>query len=226
MKKWLIILKIIVYLGVLVCYFIFRGPELAYAIYIPLDILLEFVLLGYRLSEKYFIEKERKRAKERALLVSEINDDKETPNAQEMLKRSITGIAGAIGIEEHISSQPDEVKEKLDLIAEEFEDQVQDKINQDIAKKIVERQVEMKLGNDTYSMAYRAFHDKSNHALDLSPREVFEATQAVFFVSSIQLSLVYVIVWTMTDEDQFKIVMPKNMAVLAARFVCSIMMHL
>ena len=84
----------------------------------------------------------------------------------------------------------------------------------------------MKLGNDTYSMAYRAFHDKSNLALDLSPREVFEATQAVFFVSSIQLSLVYVIVWTMTDEDQFKIVMPKNMAVLAARFVCSIMMHL
>ena len=56
------------------------------------------------------------------MLVSEINDDKETPNAQELLKRSITGVAGAIGIEEHIASQPDEVKEKLDLLAEEFED--------------------------------------------------------------------------------------------------------
>ena len=122
MKKWLIIMKILVYLAVVVCYFVFRGPELAYAIYIPLDILLEFVLLGYRVTEKYFIEKERKRAKERELLVSEINDDKETPNAQELLKRSITGVAGAIGIEEHIASQPDEVKEKLDLLAEEFED--------------------------------------------------------------------------------------------------------
>ena len=49
----------------------------------------------------------------------------------------------------------------------------------------------MKLGNDTYAMAYKAFHNKSNLALDLSPREVFEATQAVFFVSSIQLSLVF-----------------------------------
>ena len=69
MKKWLIILKIIVYLAVAVLYFIFRGPELAYAIYIPLDILLEFVLLAYRVTEKYKIEKERKRAKERELLV-------------------------------------------------------------------------------------------------------------------------------------------------------------
>ena len=84
----------------------------------------------------------------------------------------------------------------------------------------------MKLGNDTYAMAYKAFHNKSNLALDLSPREVFEATQAVFFVSSIQLSLVAVIFITMSDEDQFKIIMPASMSVLAARFVCSIMMHL
>ena len=69
MKKWLIILKIIVYLAVGICYFIFRGPELAYAIYIPLDILLELVLLAYRVTEKYYIDKERKRAKERELLV-------------------------------------------------------------------------------------------------------------------------------------------------------------
>ena len=84
----------------------------------------------------------------------------------------------------------------------------------------------MKLGSDTYSMAYRAFHDKSNLSLDLTPGEVFEATQAVFFVSSIQLSLVFVIFLTMTDEDQFKITMPSSMAVLSTRFVCSIMMHL
>ena len=75
-------------------------------------------------------------------------------------------------------------------------------------------------------MAYRAFHNKSSTDLDLSPREIFEAIQAVFFVSSIQLSLVLVIFITMTDEDSFTIKMPASMSVLAARFVCSIMMHL
>ena len=71
------------------------------------------------------------------------------------------------------------------MLAEEYEDEVQEKLDEEIAKKIIERQIEMKLGNDTYAMAYKAFHNKSNLALDLSPREVFEATQAVFFVSSI-----------------------------------------
>ena len=81
MKKWLIVLKILVFAGVIVCYFVFRGPELAYAIYIPLDILLELVLLAYRLVEKAIMDREKKRAKERELLVSELNDDKQTPDA-------------------------------------------------------------------------------------------------------------------------------------------------
>ena len=112
------------------------------------------------------------------------------------------------------------------MIEEEYEEELEDKINEEIARKIIERQSEVKLGNDTYSMAYRSFHDDSSIALDLSPREIFEATQAVFFVSSIQLSLVLVIFVTMTDEDEFTIKMPASMSVLAARFVCSIMMHL
>ena len=81
MKKWLIVVKLIVFLSVIVCYFIFRGPELAYAVYIPLDILLELVLLAYRRVEKAIMDREKKRAKERELLVSELNDDKKTPDA-------------------------------------------------------------------------------------------------------------------------------------------------
>ena len=82
MKKWLIVLKIIVFGAVGVCYFVFKGPELAYAIYIPLDILLEFVLLAYRVVEKFIMDKEKKRNKERELLVAKMNDDLETPDAQ------------------------------------------------------------------------------------------------------------------------------------------------
>ena len=82
MKKWLIVIKIIVFGAVGVCYFVLKGPELAYAIYIPLDFLLELVLLAYRLVEKLIIDREEKRNKERELLVSKMNDDLETPDAQ------------------------------------------------------------------------------------------------------------------------------------------------
>ena len=51
MKKWLIVVKIIVFGAVAVSYFLLKGPELTYAIYIPLDFLLEMVLLSYRVTE-------------------------------------------------------------------------------------------------------------------------------------------------------------------------------
>ena len=80
-------------------------------------------------------------------------------------------------------------------------------------------------------MAYRAFHNDSSRSLDLSPREIFEATQALFAVSGIQLCLVFIVFLTILDDDPaegggFTIKMPSTMSVLAARFVCSIMMHL
>ena len=58
MKKWLIVVKLIVFGAVGVCYFVFRGPQLAYAIYIPLDFLLELALLAYRVTEKFIIDRE------------------------------------------------------------------------------------------------------------------------------------------------------------------------
>ena len=58
MKKWLIVVKLIVFGAVGVCYFVFKGPQLAYAIYIPLDFLLELVLLAYRATEKFIIDRE------------------------------------------------------------------------------------------------------------------------------------------------------------------------
>ena len=48
-----------------VLYFVFKGPELTYAIYIPLDFLLELVLLAYRREEKYLIDREKRENKER-----------------------------------------------------------------------------------------------------------------------------------------------------------------
>ena len=65
MKKWLIVIKVIVYPIIAVCYFVFRGPELAYAIYIPLDILLEIAQLLYRIMERYLLNQEIERNRKR-----------------------------------------------------------------------------------------------------------------------------------------------------------------
>ena len=112
----------------------------------------------------------------------------------------------------------------MELVLEKKHSQLEEKVLENIARKIFDRQEVFKPGNDTYAMAYKSFHDKSSAALDLSPREIFEATQAVFFVSGIQLALIYVIFLTITDEEVFTITMPSNMTILAARFVCSILM--
>ena len=76
-------------------------------------------------------------------------------------------------------------------------------------------------------MAFKAFHIDSSASLELSPREIFETTQNLFFVSGIQLTLIFIVGLTITtgEESGFEIRMPANLEVLAARLVCSIMMH-
>ena len=46
-------IKTMVFILVALFYFILNGPELTYAIYIPLDFLLEIVLLSYRVIEEF-----------------------------------------------------------------------------------------------------------------------------------------------------------------------------
>ena len=53
MPKAMIVIKTIVFTGVSIAYFIIKGNELAYAIYLPLDIILEACLLIYRIGEAY-----------------------------------------------------------------------------------------------------------------------------------------------------------------------------
>ena len=44
---WLWVIQGILYVGVVVAYFMVRGAELAYAIYIPVDVLLTVSLAAY-----------------------------------------------------------------------------------------------------------------------------------------------------------------------------------
>ena len=61
MPIWIQIIKGLAFSGVIVCYIVFQGPELAYAIYLPLDILLEIVLFVYRLVEGWLDRRRKQR---------------------------------------------------------------------------------------------------------------------------------------------------------------------
>jgi len=188
MPKWIIIVKVAVFIGIIVAYFLIWGKELDYAMYIPFDVLLEFTMFVYRKGEE------------------KLNKMKlAQKNAAKMSNNNMLGLSDA----------------QLDTI-----DDIEEKIELEVAMKFFRRTDVFKPGNDTYSMAFKAFHKPSCDAIDLSPREVFESTQALFAVSGIQLALIYVIFMTITDGEEFKIVMPDSMSVLAVRFTCSILMHL
>jgi hypothetical protein len=52
MPLWIIIVKTIAYIGIIAAYFVIWGKELDYAMYIPLDILLELIMMIYRKGEE------------------------------------------------------------------------------------------------------------------------------------------------------------------------------
>ena len=53
MPLWIVIIKAIVFLGIIVAYIFVKGNELMYAMYLPFDLILECVLLIFRKFERY-----------------------------------------------------------------------------------------------------------------------------------------------------------------------------
>ena len=53
MPIWIIVVKTIAYIGIIAAYFVIWGKELDYAMYIPLDIILEITMMIYRKVEEY-----------------------------------------------------------------------------------------------------------------------------------------------------------------------------
>mmetsp|Transcript_1395 Transcript_1395/g.2273 ORF Transcript_1395/g.2273 Transcript_1395/m.2273 type:complete len:93 (-) Transcript_1395:513-791(-) len=74
-------------------------------------------------------------------------------------------------------------------------------------------------------MAFKAFNWNVQDKLGLHAEEVQSAYRSALFVFGIQLCMITFVAATIFG-DSFKIVLAPNVAVLAARFVCSILMHL
>ena len=86
MPIWAVIGKAIIYTTVAVCYLVFKGPELAFAMYIPVDLLLEFILLVYRKVEQFIEKKKQDREKERKEAKAALDKDPSTIHSSQLMK--------------------------------------------------------------------------------------------------------------------------------------------
>ena len=78
---------------------------------------------------------------------------------------------------------------------------------------------------DTYSMAFKAFNWDVMSELNLDIDEVHNAFHAAMFVFGFQLAMIAFIGIIISGET-FVIVLPPNVSVMGARFICTILMHL
>ena len=78
---------------------------------------------------------------------------------------------------------------------------------------------------DTYSMAFKAFNWDVMRELELDVDDVHNAYHAAMFVFGFQLCMITFIGLIISGES-FTIVLPPNLSTMAARFICTILMHL
>lgn len=98
--------------------------------------------------------------------------------------------------------------------------------NVDEPKQVVEQKnPEMKLGGDTYAMAYKAMNIKACEKLGLKERDWNGAFHGACFVFAIQLLMV-TFVFSVICGSKFTVAFPPTVYTLGARFVCTILMHL
>ena len=74
-------------------------------------------------------------------------------------------------------------------------------------------------------MAFKGFNYEVQHELQLDPDNVHDAFHGAIFVFFFQFIMIFIVV-TIIMGDGFKIVLPNNVSVMGARFICAILMHL
>lgn len=107
------------------------------------------------------------------------------------------------------------------------QEQENDKLAHDAKylQDVVTSDKKLPLGGDTYAMAFKAFNWQVMRELDLDMNEVHNAYHAAMFVFGFQLLMV-LFIGSIIFGSSFQILLPKDITVLGARFVCTILMHL
>ena len=106
------------------------------------------------------------------------------------------------------------------------EETLEKKNTKKLSKDLYRDEKEFGLGNDTYAMAFKAFNWDIAAQLELNTTEVYNAFHSALFVAGIQWMMLFFIWFMVWTYDSFEIIFPKDVPTLAARFTCTILMHL
>lgn len=120
----------------------------------------------------------------------------------------------------------DEDKEVTSYQRMQTESKIESKGEKELSKQLHEEGQELGVGNDTYAMAFKALHWDAASELGLSTFDVYNAYHAAIFVAGIQWSMLAFMTFMMYTYSTFEIVLPRDVATMAARFICTILMHL
>ena len=226
------ILQNVVVLGCFIAYMVIHGKEIMFALYIPLDILFSMSTTAF-FWYNYYLDKKIKEDEER------LRNRLQRRETRIQLKKSQVA-EGLLPVEDEdkLNSSQDSFNSESTLQTGAFRRQstvqlklqkTQDerKLAQDdkFLKEIVEKDTKLGLGNDTYAMAFKAFNWEVMRELDLDMEDVHNSYHAAMFVFGFQL-LMILFIGTIIAGDGFQIVLPSNVSVLGARFICTILMHL
>ena len=163
---WLWVIQGILYVGVVVAYFMVRGKELAYAIYIPVDVLLTVSLAAYY----YWTYRAEKKKEEEMAKMGAIVMEK---------------FKGGLGKSIKALNEPDDpdAAEQAKMLTEQSARTEESDL--EFAKQLYKANMKFSLGSDTYAMAFKALHWKSARSLKLNPGEVLNAFHSAVIVTAI-----------------------------------------
>lgn len=214
-RMWVWIVNLIAYIAVITTYFCVDGHEIVYSIYLPLDVMLNVCKALYFFS--YYYANNRQKAKDERLQ-KELKD-----NIENKLKSGMMNLMTKKPSEEQETPNPDMSQIKLQYEEEIITQEKKQKLLVDVEGK----DAELDLEDDTYTMAFKALNWECMESMDLNNDEVQDAFQASVFVFFLQATLIGILaIIVFTSSEGFQILLPVDITVLGARFVCSILMHL
>lgn len=220
---WTWIINAAVYIGVLVCYFMVDGHEMVYAIYLPLDFFLNCSKASY-----YFLYYYRDAQREKkAAHLKEVLSKYALRRARAAIAAQLGNMAANFGGNSLVQGSdeltPEEARMKLQY-QEALESQ---RKRTRLLAETKEKDLELDLEVDTYTMAFKALHFDSMRQMELNPDDVHGAFHAALFVFVIQCILIFILALIIfTGSEGFNIYLPSDIYILISRFVCSILMHL
>ena len=226
----------------IIMYWRVSGMELVYALYIPLDIMLNISLVVFFWYEYYKdvtklkTKQEKQKKMESSLSVEE---------AIKRARGSVENIIAEVSLKSEKRLKKDRHLEQILKGAQKLilgppvkplpptpapaqdEKQVEKEGEEGLQKPTPAPKPPLmrETPKDTYVMAFKSLNIKVADELDLEHNEVMSAFQSALFVFVIQ-SMQITFIFSMLMAEDFVIIVPTTVVTMGARFIATILMHL